>query len=646
MKMDKFKKMNSKEDKYIKAKDAYYNNVPIMDDYEFDKLEEELTKNNSDVVGIVGAPVKGLRNKKQHITPMLSLNKFNFTNLGDDDFKSFSNFLKNFIKNIPKQDDLYLEFSVKYDGNGINFIYENGELVNILTRGDGKIGNDITSKLFDISLKSIPHKHKNVEIRAEVVIPMDKFNNAYSENSKNARNYVTGILNSLKDNGGSEVIQDLRIQPVEVRYLDNNGDINWIQDSNILINPILKIEYSEFEKFEDIEYLRFLYDNYFLPARFEYAFMVDGIVCKIVSRNNSKFRGLIGETQHHPKWAFAIKFPAVKKYSKINSIEWSMSKTGEFIPIINIEPIDIDGSVVSKCSGHNWGYLANNKKWGGKVIGVGSTVLIEKAGDIIPAIVDVTEFAGEKPKLDKCPFCNSDLIIADNLHLNCENYECPEKKFQLFSRGVDIFEIPFLGESMKRKFFNIGIQTPLEIFINKDKLNGDNKDSANIKKIKDHLNTRREYELYKVIISMGIRDCGIVLAKELAKKFSGMEYSTRSLQKSVFEDFDDNYKEKLSKYILDLHNVGIDILSHRPEENIEFCFEFEMTGSPSPFFKTKSEVCDFMKQYGGKQCGRFDKDTKYLFTDDLNSETSKMKKANKLNIEILSYESLINHFKK
>lgn len=645
-----------KEQQYLLAKERYYEGSPIMSDEEFDNLEKYLKSKNSNIIKKVGTPVKGVRDKYNHITPMLSLNKFNFIHANEDEFSQISNLFKNNFLNqngieeeLNKNGNLLIEFSPKFDGNAINIIYEDGKLFKILSRGDGTQGNDITEKLkpivpFELS-KFTNIKNKYVEIRAEVVINLQIFEKKYASEFKNARNFVAGLLNSTNSNETNlTYLLDLEVMPVEGRYFDmKNKQFVWSQD---IIPPNsfeIVLTKSNFETKLSNNSFKNLYQQ-FVKMREENNFKIDGIVCKI---KNDKIRNIVSSNEHHPRWAIAIKFPAVKIVTTIQNITWNMSKVGELIPLIHVDPIDIDGSIVTKCSGHNWGYIFNNKKNSNKKLGKGTSVVLEKAGDIIPSIVEVLEIKEDNIiELLECPFCKTKITIKDDLHAICENEYCNEKLFQFFSKNLEKLEINFLGEATRRFLFECGYKTPIDVLLDKNICLTTNNKSVNIQKINDYIQNITEIPLFKIIQIMGIKDCGERASKILEKIYLNREVDLKGMQKNILKEFENTYKKILAEIIIKLHNKGIELITGEEMEKTKEDFTYEMTGSPSPTFKTKKDVEIYLNDFGGKPCSKFDKEVKYLFTDDITSTTSKMVKASKLGVEIIEYTKILEKFKK
>jgi len=325
---------------YLRAKDAYYNSGnPLMDDVEYDLLEDSLRQIDSFVVDIVGT-VKIKGNKANisrgkikflpHLTPMGSLAKIQFkpNYVPYDEFIDWKN-------NI----DCDLEFGPKLDGNAINNIYKDGHLVSITSRGDGEFGQDYTEQL----KSRVPNFIKGFsgEIRGEAVIDTYLFDTVYGPYSdatkkySNARNFVSGALAK----GNKEVMQDIDF--IAFQIVDYVGDTKaqltkWGFDV-LDFTKTYKSSEVDLKLFEKI-YTEFKY------YRENCKYQLDGIVCKM----DESVREDVGGNSHHPFWALAIKFETPSVYTKILDIEWSLGKRGQLSPVAILQSVELLGTIVSR----------------------------------------------------------------------------------------------------------------------------------------------------------------------------------------------------------------------------------------------------------------------------------------------------------
>jgi len=623
-------KLTNDERIYLRAKHSYYIGVPIITDAEFDALENNLKDKNSEVVEIVGYDVDDLM--FSHPTLMRSLQKIQVS----DSRKLPLTILDKWLFTGKRIGDI--EASPKFDGSACNMIFENGELKLALTRGNGIEGNDITEKLKIITTSKINTQEK-IEIRGEVVIPEDIFESKYSVDYANPRNFVAGKLSTDEI---EDCVNDFRFVAFEVR--DSKGlcihnTIEFLHENNFEV-PVIK-------KFPTISEFPEVYD-FFLDYRENNSpYQLDGMVLKF----NEKIRESIGETDHHPKWAIAIKFPAEEAKTRITGISWRIGKNGDYTPVGMLETVQLAGTKVSNVSLHNYGNVSRNK------ILPGALVTIIKSGDIIPKVIHVDEPSTEDTSLHRphnCYQCNSKLVVND-IHLICNNDNCKGKEINRLSYGIRAFGNKRVGGSAILKLHEAGIKT-IEDFWNPIKMNksklidsGLFKEGRALDIIFEAKNKTKQIDLWLIIYSLCLNDVGASSSQQLSNYLSNVNYDFKGLTKSginrVIDKKSDEYN-RLMQFINQLIIEGVEV--KYPEEVVvssdsEF---YELTGSPKDFgFAKKSEFTDLMKTYNCIH-SKLNKDCNYLVTDSLDSTSSKMTKARKLGVEIITYDAFVNKFKK
>jgi DNA ligase (NAD+) len=366
------------ENKYLLAKIKYYTGTPIMSDAEFDILESVLKKAGSKVVNQVGAKIKDF--DFTHPTPMLSLGKIQ-TSANDDNTVNYmtDDFIKWYNKRVSFVGHSELESTPKFDGNAINAIYVSGILTHILTRGDGFGGKDVTDKLIyhfpkTLNLNGVTLFDKDVvQIRCEVVIQVDFFNKKYGlgteTNSANPRNYVAGVL------GGDTIditkCKELMVMPLNVILNGEHIKLSTLSNHDILMQNIYvkSVNATDYESTID----------WYIELRKKFNVQLDGVVFAFPT----EYRSTLGENSHDPEWAIAIKFVPEEVITEVVDIEWFIGKTGEFTPVVQLKPVKLAGTMVSKASAYNAGYIIQNK------ISKGTIVSLVKSGDIIPMIKKV-----------------------------------------------------------------------------------------------------------------------------------------------------------------------------------------------------------------------------------------------------------------
>lgn len=607
---------------YLEAKDAYYSGNPIMTDEEFDELELKLENLGSDVINIVGTTDRSL--KFAHLSPMLSLSK------AQASLNGIPPDITNWFKKFPNEK--LFEATPKYDGNAVNLIYKNGELSIAITRGNKFLGRDVTNKLKHIIPNKISHS-STVEIRGEVVIPVTIFDEKYS-NAKNPRNFVAGILN--RDEINPEIIKDLDFVAVEVRFHSESeytyppNTNKWFEEQGFNLKN-LSYTYFNQETFQEI-YRK--YEQYRMHVS---PYQLDGFVIKTLETNRKKY----GETEHHPNWAIAIKFPPQKATAIVEGLTWDIGTTGNITPIVNFKPVKLDGSVISNASGYNLGFLLKMKVY------PGSEVIIAKAGDIIPQIRSIVK-EGDESKFSYpviCPACGTETKV-DGVHLFCPNNDCSGKIFKKVLSGIRSLGIMKFGTATVKSIYDSGYTSVLDIFdqekFTKENLisTGNFKDGKALDNLFIELYKIKSLPYYKVILSLGFDGIGETAAKQLAKKLNNQEYTFFGLEREALLGFEiGEWKyELIQKFIsiLNKRNISIEI-----EHIINGSIGCEFTGSPKEAgFKTKSDLLDFISKYGYVHESL--KTAKLLLTDSLDSTSSKMETARKNGIEIMTYEKFVN----
>ena len=637
--------IEEKEKLYLKAKDTYYDGNPIMTDKEFDDLEDELRLWGSKVVEIVGTKtLSGLKKKYNHLSPMLSLSKISSEDDDNPPEEEFQKWLK-------KRNIISLEGTPKFDGNSINLIYKNGKFTQALTRGDKIYGHDVTSKLKSKIPNYISDK-RDIEIRGEAVMEKAIFEKKYSKKvlgedkgKDNPRNIVAGILS--RDDFDKELIDDMDFVAYELRYHENKkvifeqnykerlNDFGFkLLPKNIIINCLKNVDFKE------------IYKN-FLNFRDNISkYQLDGFVLKALYNDD---RQRLGEKEHHPDWAIAIKFKPKNTTTKIKSITWEIGKTGEYTPVAELEPVELDGCTVSRCSLHNKRYIVENKVY------PGAEISLVKAGDIIPQVETVikpSDVDYEFPKV--CSHCCHDLI-SDDIRIVCVNPDCDGTKYYKFLYALNLLKLDFFGERTIRKIYETcNLKDVFEIFntnvFNKNILikNRFFNDGKSTDRLFVELDKIVSLKLEKIILMMGIPGLGTKIAPQIANMISHISYSEKGLTKKYFDMFcQKEYRVKLNDILERLNSYGIDIIL--PEEIKDFSNgtknnAFEMTGSPKPFFETKENFEEYAKRFGFKH-DSLSKETEFLLTDSYDSNSSKMKKAEKLNIKIITYEDFKEKYK-
>lgn len=631
--------LEQKRELYDLAKTKYYNGNSIITDSEFDELEEWLVENDDEFVPYVGEKTSSNKETKfKHYSPMLSLSKISIKvdDDGDEIFDLFSSEFTNWTKDMPIE-STYL-WTPKFDGCSVNLQYSKGKLIRAITRGNKIEGRDVLNRIVNAVPKTLKTDYKKLdklEIRGEIILSKEIFDSKYSS-FKNPRNLVAGFL-SQKDID-KNISKDLTFIPFDIRHYSNDIMFheNLQDEDNIkkLITefPSAKEEISSFKIFSNELDAYEFYKNYRKSSRFN----LDGIVVSI----NSDNKETTGYSDSSPKWAKAIKFPPKTTQTTIIDIVWSLGKTGEFTPIGKLQPIELDGTIVSNVSLYNFGSVKNSG------LSIGAEISLEKAGDIIPRvkkIISKSENEFEYPI--ECPFCNENTKV-DDIHLLCVNPDCNGVLEKKFLYNTNLLKIDFLGEETSKKLFQSGLfKNVYDLIVNfnnrKQELLNNNilPNGKIIESLSKSFNIK-EMKIERVIELLGEDGLGSRMSKQLANYYSNIDYDFSGFERRIIHKYTTSDNE-LINCINFLKNNGIEIIYNKEEGKYLIV---ELTGSPKSFgYKTKEEYLLQISNSGYK-AGELKKGTFALITDDKTSESNKMKKANKLNVPIYDYSEFIEKF--
>ena len=550
-----YKKKIDKLNGYNKA--YYENSNPKVSDKEYDDLKNDILKleneyhflksktSPSNVVGF--KPSKNFK-KSLHRVPMLSLgNAFS-----EDDLENFEKKLINFLS-LNKNYEISYSAEPKIDGISASLTFKNGKLFKGLSRGDGKEGEDITENLSTI--KDIPKNilskdfPEDIDIRGEVFIQNSDFENLRGKFA-NPRNAASGSLRQKNSEDTKKI--PLKFIAYTFGYekgLKVNDQFNYLKKLNewgFKTNPLNKL----------ISGVKNLLKNYndVEKKRANLDFDIDGIVYKV---NDFTLQKRLGNVANAPRWAVAHKFSSNKAISKILDIEIQIGRTGALTPVAKIKPINIGGVVVSNATLHNEDEINR------KDIRIGDTVVVERAGDVIPHIisVDLKKRLKNSSKFvfpTKCPFCGSKTVKEFNAvtkkidavrRCSSEGYYCDKISIEKLKHFVskDAFNIDGFGKKIVEAFWKIKlIKYPQDIFkldYNQiEKLEGWGK--LSVDNLKYSINEKKNISLERFIFSLGIRHIGLENAKLLSKHFE------------TFLNFKNLSKKKKFDELLNIDGIG------------------------------------------------------------------------------------------
>ena len=513
--------------------DYYYNqSSPIVSDREYDEIKKEIVlleskhkylNSDKSPTKIIGhKPSKNFA-KVKHKVPMLSL-----ANAFDED--DLLNFEKKILNFISKKENFDLAYSAepKIDGISASLIYKNGKLIKGLSRGDGNEGEDITDNLFTID--DIPKLilnsdfPKEIDVRGEVFIQNSDFTDL-SEKFANPRNAASGSLRQKNPDETKKIPlkfiaytfgfeNGLKVKS-QTEYLKKLDDWGFKTNSlNKLVKGVKNLitNYNEIEK-----------------KRSELDFDIDGIVYKVNDFNLQKRLGFVANA---PRWAIAHKFSSSKAISKIINIDIQIGRTGALTPVAKIKSVNIGGVVVSNATLHNEDEIDR------KDLRIGDTVVVERAGDVIPHVlsVDIKKRNKDSKKFifpTKCPSCGSKTIKEYNSitkksdavrRCSSEGYECEKIAIEKIKHFVskDAFDIDGFGKKIVSNFYNLKIiKQPQDIFkLDFEKIKSlEGWGTQSVENLKYSINIKKNISLERFIYSLGIRHIGLENAKILSKYF-------------------------------------------------------------------------------------------------------------------------------
>ncbi|MGG9962075.1 NAD-dependent DNA ligase LigA [Ferruginibacter sp. SUN106] len=650
----------------------YVQNDPLISDFEYDTLYKKLEHFEKENPGAitsdsptqrVGAGLVKDFPKVQHLVPMLSLeNSYNADDLKDFDRKA---------RELSGLDSIEYCVEPKFDGASISLIYDNDLFARGATRGDGSVGDEITINTKQI--KSVPLSAKfsdygiqQIEIRGEVL--MNK-NNFKAYNDKLIEEGIPPLANPRNAAAGSLRIKDtaevgkrnLEAFLYHVSYLlsnktqtaNNNEPTTHSGMLEMLWNLGFRSPQKEMKVVQGIEGV-IKHVEEFEGKRDTLPYEIDGMVVKV---NDLQLQERLGMTSHHPRWAIAFKFKARQGTSKLIGIEYQVGRTGAVTPVAKLEPVQVGGVTVSSISIHNEEYIKE------KDLMLGDTILIERAGDVIPQIVK--SFAelrkGDEQEIVfpvKCPVCQHQLFkTEDEAVWRCTNINCEAQVVERIIHFVskDAMDIRSFGDANVRKFYDMGLLKDIPgvytlPFDAIRKLEGFGEKSIN--NLQAAIEASKTQPLHRIIYGLGIRYVGETTAKTLANAVQHLNdfahYTEEQLQqledvgikvaKSIHAFFSDPENIKLLQR---LEELGIQLKN----EHKELVTDGNLSGKTFLFTGTlarlkRSEAEAMAEKNGGKIVSGVSSKLDYLVVGE--DAGSKLEKARKIaTIKIISEEDFI-----
>ena len=639
----------------------YVLNQSSISDAEFDRLMNELKMLEMEFPALqsknsptqrVGGAVQSEFKKIPHKRLMLSLgNAFN-----DDDMRDFDRRLKD----ILHVDQITYTGEMKIDGLGMSLIYENGELQYAVTRGDGNMGEDVTSNV--ITIRSIPLHVKEMrpfEVRGEVYMPKASLESVNVQRSlagepefANCRNAAAGSIRNLDPKvAASRKLEAFWYYLVNSRELGehiHSESLNYLDELGFRTNHERRVLHGIEEVIE--------YIHEYTEKRETLDYDIDGLVFKV---DNLDAYDSLGYTAKEPRWAIAYKFPPKEVTTRLLDIVLTIGRTGRVTPNAILEPVRVAGSTVQRATLNNEDFIKDKGLMIGDIIG------LHKAADVIPEVTgpiidrrDGTQTEWIMP--DTCPVCGHELSRVKNMHY-CLNKDCDSRKIEgmIHFASRNAMDIDGMGESIVEEFFAEGFLHEIpDIFHISDhaqeikELDGWSDKSMN--SLIDAIEVCKSRSLERLLFGLGIKEVGEKLAKTLAKRFKTLDALLNVTEedltvikdvgpvaaKSVVDYFHDESKlqqiEKLRADGVNFNYLGTDTL----DVNSYFYGKtIVLTGTLTRY--SRDEMTDILEGIGAKVSGSVSKNTDIVIAGP--GAGSKLDKAQKLGIEIMDEEEAINH---
>lgn len=630
------------------AKRYYDEDKPEISDFEYDMLMNELKNlekefpeyiSKNSLTQKVGGTVKEGFAKVQHEVPLQSLQDvFSFEEVQDFDIRM-------------RKEDTNVTYVVetKIDGLSVSLEYKKGEFVRGATRGNGTIGEDVTENLKTI--KHIPQKLKepiDIIVRGEVFIgkeDFEKLNETLDEEEKfaNARNLAAGSLRQLDSKIAASRPLDIFIFNVQkcedIKFTSHYESLKYLKKIGFNINPVI-IPCDTIRKVKNaIEKIG--------NDREKLNFGIDGAVVKV---DDLALREKIGTTFKTPKWAVAYKYPPEQKETVLKDIICQVGRTGALTPMAILEPVVVAGSKISKTTLHNEDFIRE------KGLKIGDRVIIQKAGDVIPEVVQALpeKRTGEEKEFEMpttCPVCGGQVIrVPGQAVTKCIGIECPARNLRniVHFASKEGMNIEGLGEKVIKQLYDKGlIHNIADIYaLKKEDIASLKKDGKKFaENLINSINESKKNSLDKLITALGIEQVGVKSAKILAKRFKTIDGLAKAnfgtltfideigvITANSVRDFfmQDQTKDLIKK----LKKAGVNMQQTEDGENDNRFLKktFVLTGTLEKY--TRKEAEEIIEKFGGKVSGSVSKKTSYVLAGE--EAGSKLTKAQSIGVPVIT----------
>lgn len=631
----------------------YEQDAPEIEDYEYDRLYrclEDLEEEYPDLITPDSPTQKvGARGMNQfapvvHTVPLESLQDA----FSEEEMADFDRRVRAVVP-----DPVYI-VEPKFDGLSVALEYRNGVYERGSTRGDGLVGEDVTENIRTI--RSIPKRLKDgpefLEVRGEVYMAHSVFEELCAKQElnqektfKNPRNAAAGSLRQKDPRIAAQRKLDIflfnvqQIQGAELSYHDES--LEYLKKLGLPATPF----YRKCQTLEQVlEAIREIGE---MRGSLEYS--IDGAVVKV---NSFAQRQLLGSTSKFPKWAQAFKYPPEEKPTKLLSIEINVGRTGVLTPTGLFEPVTLAGTTVSRATLHNQDFITE------KDIRVGDTVILRKAGDIIPEVVSVVSHEPDSepyriPQI--CPACGSPAVRDENeAATRCTNPECPAQLLRhlIHFTSRDAMDMDGLGPAVLEQLVAKGlIASPADLyFLPMEQVREmERMGEKSAQNLAAAVERSRQNDLYRLIYAMGIPHAGLKAAKLLAGHFHTMEKLIAASEEELaaIEGFGPIMAKSVRAYfdlagtahlISRLKEAGVNMTAQSTAQDLRLAGKtFVLTGTLPTL--TRQEATELVERYGGKTSSSVSKKTGYVIAGE--DAGSKLTKAQQLNVPILSEEEFL-----
>ena len=631
-----------------------------ISDYDFDMLLKELQELEAEYPELitkdsptqrVGSDITKKFNQIEHKTPMLSL----ANTYSADELIAFDKRVKG---GLDESEVVHYVVELKIDGVSASIHYTNGQLQKAATRGDGKVGEEITNNIRTIrSIPLLVKEKSDFEVRGEVFMPTEGFKKLNAEREKrgeklfaNPRNSTAGTLKLQDPKLVAERPLDIFTYYILSKNINLNSQmdgLNYLSELGFKINPNFKLCTNIDEVVN--------YCNKWELERENLPYEIDGVVIKVNSYEHQRQLGSIAKS---PRWATSFKFKAKQVTTKLNKVTWQVGRTGAVTPVAELEPIELAGSVISRATLHNSDEIKR------KDIREGDFVKIEKGGDVIPKVVGVDLLQrkeNSQPLLipKECPACKSELQQLENeVALYCVNNTCPAqikgKLIHFASRTA--MDIEGLGEAIVSLFVDKGFMGSfVDIYSLSEKeselktLEGFGEKS--IDNLFSSIERSKDQPFHKVLFALGIRYVGAGVARKLTTAFNSIETlmsktveeleSVDEIGPSISKSLKEYFSQEENIILIErLKDFGLKFISDKNENNSSVLkgLTIVVTGSLSNL--SRDEAKEKIISAGGKFSTSLSKKTNFLLAGE--KAGSKLKKADALGVQIISEDEFVS----